>query len=84
MERHFPGGPTMDPTPMEPGDVRYLGAHAERSSVIVTSWLSDQGAPPELVTTVGDLVRRHEIGGRRPRTSSRRPTRSPFWRPNAA
>jgi hypothetical protein len=63
MERHFPGGPTMDPASMEAGDVRYLRAHAERSRVIVTSWLSDQGAPPELVTTVGDLVRRHEIGG---------------------
>jgi hypothetical protein len=63
MERHYVGGPTMDPASMEPADVRYLRAHAERSSAIVTSWLREQGASPELVATVGDLVRHHEIGG---------------------
>ena len=63
MERHFPGGPTMDPAAMEPDDMRYLRAHAERSSAIVTSWLRDQAASPELAATVGDLVRRHETGG---------------------
>jgi hypothetical protein len=63
MERHFPGGPTMDPSSMEPDDARYLRAHAERSRAIVTSWLRDQGAWPELVAAVGDLVRRHETGG---------------------
>jgi hypothetical protein len=63
MERHFQGGPTMDPSSMEPDDARYLRAHAERSSAIVTSWLPDQGAWPELVAAVGDLVRRHETGG---------------------
>jgi hypothetical protein len=63
MERHFQGGPTMDPSSMEPDDARYLRAHAERSSAIVTSWLRDQGAWPELVAAVGDLVRRHETGG---------------------
>jgi hypothetical protein len=63
MERHFPGGPRMDPGSMEPDDVRYLRAHAERSSAIVSSWLRDRGASPELVATVGDLVRRHETGG---------------------
>ncbi len=63
MERHFPGGPTMDPASTEPADKRYLRAHAERSSAIVSSWLRDQGASPELVATVGDLVRRHETGG---------------------
>ena len=63
MERHFPGGPTMDPASMEPDDVHYLRAHAERSSAIVTAWLSDQGASSELVATVGDLVRLHECGG---------------------
>jgi len=63
MERHFPGSPTMDPASMEPDDVRYLTAHTERSSAIVSSWLRDHGASPELVATVGDLVRRHETGG---------------------
>ena len=63
MERHFPGGPTMDPAVMEPDDPRYLGAHAERSSVFVSCWLRLQGAAPELVAAVGDLVRRHETGG---------------------
>lgn len=63
MERHFPGGPTMDPASMEPDDVPYLRAHAGRSSAIVSSWLRDQGASLELVATVGDLVRRHETGG---------------------
>jgi hypothetical protein len=63
IERHFPGGPTMDPASMEPDDARYLRTHAERSSAIVTSWLRDQGAWPELVAAVGDLVRRHETGG---------------------
>jgi hypothetical protein len=63
MERHFRGGPTMDPARMEPDDVRYLRAHAERSRAIVTSWLREQGAGPDLVAAVGDLVRRHETGG---------------------
>jgi hypothetical protein len=53
----------MDPASMEPDDARYLRTHAERSSAIVTSWLRDQGAWPELVAAVGDLVRRHETGG---------------------
>ena len=48
---------------MAPDDARYLRAHAERSSAIVTSLLRDQGARPELVGTVGDLVRCHETGG---------------------
>jgi hypothetical protein len=63
MERHFPGGPTMDPASMEPDDDGYLSAHAARSSAIVRSWLRDQGASPELVAAVGDLIRRHETGG---------------------
>jgi hypothetical protein len=63
IERHFPGGPTMDPASMEPDDARYLRTHAERSSAIVTSWLRDQGASSQLMTFVGDLVRRHETGG---------------------
>jgi hypothetical protein len=62
-ERHLPGGPTMDPASMEPDDAGYLRAHAERSSAIVSSWLRDQGASPDLVSTVADLVRRHETGG---------------------
>lgn len=48
---------------MEPDDVRDLQAHTERSSTIVSSWLRDHCASPELVATVGYLVRRHESGG---------------------
>jgi hypothetical protein len=53
----------MDPASMEPDDARYLRAHAERSSAIVTSWLREHGASPELMTAVGGLVRHHETGG---------------------
>jgi hypothetical protein len=63
MERHFEGGPTMDPASMEPDDVHYLQAHTDRSSAIVASWLREQGASPELVALVADLVRHHELGG---------------------
>ena len=63
MERHFEGGPTMDPASMEPDDMGYLQAHTERSSAIVASWLQEQGASRELVTIVADLVRNHELGG---------------------
>jgi hypothetical protein len=63
MERHFEGGPTMDPASMEPDDLGYLQAHTERSSAIVASWLREQGASGEPVAMVGDLVRNHELGG---------------------
>jgi hypothetical protein len=63
MERHFEGGPTMDPASMEPDDMRYLQAHTERSSAIVASWLHEQGASHQLVAGVADLVRHHELGG---------------------
>ena len=63
MERHLEGGPTMDPATMEPDDARYLRAHAERSTAIVTGWLREHGASDDLVAVVADLVRHHEIGG---------------------
>jgi hypothetical protein len=63
MERHLEGGPAIDPATMEPDDAQYLRAHAERSSAIVTGWLREQGASGELVATVADLVRHHEVGG---------------------
>ena len=63
MERHFEGGPTMDPASMEPDDMRYLRAHTERSSAIVASWLREQGGSHQLVAMVADLVRHHELGG---------------------
>jgi hypothetical protein len=63
MERHFEGGPTMDPASMEPDDMGYLRAHSERSTAIVASWLREQGASRELVALVADLVRHHEVGG---------------------
>lgn len=58
IERHFPGGPTPDP-----GNPLYERAHAERSARIVADWLTAEGADPELVLAVRDLVRAHEEGG---------------------
>jgi hypothetical protein len=46
MERHLPGGLTMDPASMNPDDASYLRAHAERSSAIESSWLHDHCALP--------------------------------------
>jgi hypothetical protein len=62
MERHFPGGPTMDPaTP--PPDEEYRRAHAERSARIVGDWLREEGAEPALVEDVVRLILAHEVGG---------------------
>ena len=58
IERHFPDGPTG-----EPGDPSYERAHAERSASIVADWLTAEGAAPELVDAVRELVRAHEEGG---------------------
>lgn len=63
MERHFPGGPTMIPATMAPGDPGYRCAHAERSAGIVGEWLRGQGADEELVREVEELILLHETGG---------------------
>lgn len=63
MERHFPGGPSMDPATMPPDDAVYGKAHSERSAQIVSGWLRDLGAESDLVAEVDRLVLAHEIGG---------------------
>lgn len=63
MERHFPGGPVMDPATTPPDDEHYRRAHAERSARIVGEWLRDEGGPRELVADVERLILAHEIGG---------------------
>jgi hypothetical protein len=63
MERHFPGGPVMDPATTPPDDVAYRTAHAERSARIVGDWLRGGDAPTRLVEDVERLILAHEIGG---------------------
>jgi hypothetical protein len=63
MERHFPGGPIMDPATMPPHDDAYRTEHSERSAGIVGEWLRGQGADEELVTEVEELIVLHEYGG---------------------
>lgn len=63
MERHFPGGPEMDPATMDPDDPEYRREHAERSARIVCDWLVTEGADGSLVEDVRRLVRAHEVGG---------------------
>jgi hypothetical protein len=59
LERHFDGGPTMDPAAMEPDDLGYLQAHTESSSAIVASWLQEQRASRGLVAfCAGPLAHR--------------------------
>ena len=63
MERHFPGGPLVDPSRFEPSDPGYNGAHQDRSAEIVAGWLREQGATDALADDVAHLIRRHELGG---------------------
>lgn len=63
MERHFPGGPSMDPATMPPDDVAYRTAHSQRSARIVAEWLRGEAAPQPLVDEVARLVLAHETGG---------------------
>ena len=63
MERHFPGGPKLDPRTMAPDDESYYRRHSERSAAIVSRWLRSQGADEGLIKDVHDLVRLHETGG---------------------
>ena len=62
IERHFPGGPEID-LEAPPDDRRYRDAHQRRSADIVAEWLEGEGADPELVRDVRDLVLVHEWGG---------------------
>ncbi|MEZ5101138.1 MAG: DUF4202 family protein [Thermoleophilia bacterium] len=63
MERHFPGGPIVDPAGREPDDPGYNAAHQDRSAEIVGGWLREQGAADDLADDVAHLIRRHELGG---------------------
>jgi hypothetical protein len=63
IERHFPGGPQQDKANAAWDDPAYLTAHSERSAAIVEEWLRSQGADPELVRSVGELILLHEVGG---------------------
>jgi hypothetical protein len=63
MERHFPGGPVMDPATMAPADAAYGRAHSERSARIVGGWLHDEGAASDLIEEVERLILAHETGG---------------------
>ena len=63
MERHFPGGPVINPATMPPGDETYDRAHSERSAQVVGDWLRIEGGSPVLIAEVQRLVRAHETGG---------------------
>jgi hypothetical protein len=63
MERHFPGGPVMDPATTPPADPTYRRLHSERSARIVGDWLREQGANGGLIEEVERLVLAHEVGG---------------------
>ncbi|HEY3184314.1 MAG TPA: hypothetical protein VGJ77_15855 [Gaiellaceae bacterium] len=65
MERHFPGGPSADPS-APPDEPTYLREHSERSARIVGEWLRGESAGEELVAEVEELVRLHEVGGTPP------------------
>ena len=54
-------GPTAIPIVMN--DRAYEKAHSDRSARIVGEWLRANGAAPELITVVEDLIRVHEWGG---------------------
>ena len=60
MERAF-GGPDAIPTRMN--DRAYEKAHSDRSARIVGEWLRANGAAPDVVREVEDLIRVHEWGG---------------------
>jgi hypothetical protein len=62
MERHFPGGPAVDPA-IPPGDEAYEREHSERSAQVVGDWLRNEGGSPVLIAEVQRLVLAHETGG---------------------
>lgn len=62
MERAFPG-PDSPPRSQRGVDHVYNRAHSERSAVIVSAFLREQGAAEELVAAVMDLICVHEYGG---------------------
>jgi HD domain-containing protein len=61
MERAFPG--PDQPHSDDLNDMDYYRAHAERSARIVSAWLRDNAAAPNLIADVADLIRAHEFGG---------------------
>ncbi|MCS7257415.1 MAG: DUF4202 domain-containing protein [Thermomicrobium sp.] len=64
MERHFPApdAPKMDARFGIPNR-EYERRHQERSARVVATWLAEQGARPQLVEAVRELVAVHEWGG---------------------
>ena len=63
IERHFPGGPSLDLSLPPEEDTTYQKAHSERSARIVGAWLRDEGATPQTVEHVEHLIKLHETGG---------------------
>jgi hypothetical protein len=63
LERSVPGGPVLDLAATPWDDRTYNDAHTGRSAVIVARWLTDQGAPAEIVAGVAQPIREHEFGG---------------------
>ena len=63
IERHFPGGPELDPLELPPDDFDYRWQHSIRSAQFVHEWLYRQDATDELVAEVETLILLHEFGG---------------------
>jgi hypothetical protein len=63
LERDVPGGPVSDKASMPWDDEAYNRAHCERSAEIVSTWLAELGASPEIVDGVREPIREHEFGG---------------------
>jgi hypothetical protein len=63
LERSIPGGPALDMANVPWDDVDYNTVHTERSAAVVATWLTERGAPPELVVAVQQPIREHEFGG---------------------
>jgi hypothetical protein len=63
VERGVPGGASLDEQIAAFDDDQAVRAHSERSARIAGEWLRDEGARPELVRAVEDLIRLHETGG---------------------
>jgi hypothetical protein len=63
MERTVPGGPVLDKARTPWDDPEYNRLHCERSVAVVTAWLREHGASPELVAGVRVPIAEHEFGG---------------------
>ncbi len=63
LERSVPGGPALDKANMAWDDRAYNDAHASRSAVVVSEWLTANGASAELAASVQQPICEHEFGG---------------------